>query len=227
MEKMSAPLLSGLTEEEQHCMLASPCCRQAAYQKGETIFRAGTMTRELGMVLKGMVYIENIDLWGDRSILSSVSTGQVFGETYALCREPLMVDAVAAEDCTVLFLHGERLLQAQEAGETWAVKVMGNMLRVSMQKNLTLSTRIFCTSGKTIRSRLLTYLTYQSVKSGSTTFQIPFNRQQLADYLNLDRSALSKELGKMQQEGLISFYKNSFKLCQCVAPDNVPPVPSK
>ncbi len=227
MEKMSAPLLSGLTEAEQHCMLASPCCRQTAYQKGETIFRAGTVTRELGMVLKGMVYIENIDLWGDRSILSSVSTGQVFGETYALCREPLMVDAVAAEDCTVLFLHGERLLQAQEAGETWAVKVMGNMLRVSMQKNLTLSTRIFCTSGKTIRSRLLTYLTYQSVKSGSTTFQIPFNRQQLADYLNLDRSALSKELGKMQQEGLISFYKNSFKLCQCVAPDNVPPVPSK
>ena len=220
MGKMLAPLLAGLTEEEQEHMRTSPCCRQATYQKGETIFRAGTMTKEMGMVLSGMVYIENIDLWGDRSILSSVSEGQVFGETYALCREPLMVDAVAAEDCTLLFLHTEKLLQAQEAQEPWAIKIMGNMLRVSMQKNLTLSTRIFCTSGKTIRSRLLTYLTYQSVKNGSTTFQIPFNRQQLADYLNLDRSALSKELGKMQQEGLITFYKNSFKLCQCLAPAN-------
>lgn len=220
MGKMTAPLLAGLTEEEHQQILASPCCRRAAYQKGKTIFRVGTMTKEMGMVLSGMVYIENIDLWGDRSILSSVSEGQVFGETYALCREPLMVDAVAAEDCILLFLHADKLLQAQEAREPWAVKIMGNMLRVSMQKNLTLSTRIFCTSGKTIRSRLLTYLTYQSVKNGSATFQIPFNRQQLADYLNLDRSALSKELGKMQQEGLITFYKNSFKLCQGLASSN-------
>ncbi len=142
MGKMTAPLLAGLTEEEQQQMLASPCCRQAAYQKGETIFRAGTMTKEMGMVLSGMVYIENIDLWGDRSILSSVSEGQVFGETYALCREPLMVDAVTAEDCILLFLHADKLLQAQEAREPWAVKIMGNMLRVAMQKNLTLSTRI-------------------------------------------------------------------------------------
>ena len=78
-----------------------------------------------------------------------------------------------------------------------------------MQKNLLLSNRIFCTSPKTIRSRLLTYFSRLSVKYGSSTIQIPFNRQQLADYLNLDRSALSKELGKMQQDGLIEYHKNT------------------
>ena len=83
-----------------------------------------------------------------------------------------------------------------------------------MQKNLLLSNRIFCTSPKTIRSRLLTYFSRLSVKYGSSTIQIPFNRQQLADYLNLDRSALSKELGKMQQDGLIEYHKNMIYLAK-------------
>jgi CRP/FNR family transcriptional regulator, dissimilatory nitrate respiration regulator len=212
MENFVSPLFQGLTEDELQQMLSSPCVRRASYQKGDIIFHAGQMVGEVGIVLSGTVRIESIDLWGDRSILSNVSKGQVFAETYALCHEPMMVDAVAAEDCEILLLHADCLQQAQKDQKPWAMQVMNNMLRVSMQKNLTLSTRIFCTSGKTIRSRLLTYLTYQSVKHGSTTFQIPFDRQQLADYLNLDRSALSKELGKMRDEGLVEFYKNSFKL---------------
>ena len=86
------------------------------------------------------------------------------------------------------------------------------MLSISIHKNLTLSNRIFCTSPKTIRERLLTYLSSQAERSGSSTFQIPFNRQQMADYLNLDRSALSKELGKMRDEGFLTFHKNQFTL---------------
>ncbi len=89
---------------------------------------------------------------------------------------------------------------------------MSNLLELTAQKNITLSQRIFCTSAKTIRARLLTYLSAVSVQSGSTTFEIPFDRQQLAEYLNLDRSALSKELGRMRDDGLIDFHKNSFKL---------------
>lgn len=86
------------------------------------------------------------------------------------------------------------------------------MLSISVKKNLTLSRRIFCTSPKTIRERLLTYLSSQAGRSGSSTFHIPFNRQQMADYLNVDRSALSKELGKMRDEGLLTFHKNRFTL---------------
>ncbi len=212
MEKILSPLFAGIRDDDLQQMLSSPCTRQAEYAKGDIILHAGQTVCEIGIVLDGAVRIESIDLWGDRSILSSVAKGQVFAETYALCHEPMMVDAVAAEQCRILFLHADCLQQAQKDQRPWAMQIMNNMLRVSMQKNLTLSTRIFCTSGKTIRTRLLTYLTYQSVKHGSTTFQIPFDRQQLADYLNLDRSALSKELGKMRDEGLIEFYKNSFKI---------------
>ena len=133
-------------------------------------------------------------------------------QTYAFCHEPMMVDAVAAEDCAVLFLDFNILMEESMVNRSWQKKLLKNILHVSMQKNLSLSSRIFCTAPKTIRGRLLTYLSAQSMKAGSSTFDIPFNRQQLADYLNLDRSALSKELGKMRDEGLLEFYKNTFKL---------------
>ncbi len=176
------------------------------------IFSAGSIVHETGIVLSGSVNIENNDLWGNKSILSNVPAGQVFAETYAFSHEPMMVDAVAAEDCTILFLDFNMLMDNPLENRTWQNKLLRNMLNVSVQKNLALSSRIFCTSSKTIRGRLLTYLSSQSMKAGSATFDIPFNRQQLADYLNTDRSALSNELGKMRDDGLIEFYKNTFRI---------------
>lgn len=179
------------------------------FEKGGVIFRTGDIIHEIGIVQAGSVNIENTDLWGNRSILSNVGRGQVFGETYAMCGEPMMVDAVAAENSEILFLRLDILM---DENQPWYGRIMSNMLRVSVQKNLELSSRIFFTTPKTIRGRLLAYLSAMSVKCGSTTFQVPFDRQQMADYLNLDRSALSKELGKMRDEGLIEFYKNTFRL---------------
>ncbi len=179
------------------------------------IFSAGSIVHETGIVLSGNVNIENNDLWGNKSILSNVPTGQVFAETYAFSHEPMMVDAVAAEDCTILFLDFNMLMDNPLENRIWQNKLLRNMLNVSVQKNLALSSRIFCTSSKTIRGRLLTYLSSQSMKAGSATFDIPFNRQQLADYLNTDRSALSNELVKMRDDGLIEFYKNTFRL-ECI-----------
>ena len=162
------------------------------------------------VVLRGTVHIENLDLWGSKSILSSISAGQAFAETYALCGDVMMVDAVAAEECEVLFVN----ISAFSGGAPGTVheKLLRNLLTVSMRKNLSLSQRIFCTTPKTVRGRLLTYFSAQAARSGSLQFEIPFNRQQLADYLNLDRSALSKELCKMRDEGLLTFEKNRFAL---------------
>lgn len=156
----------------------------------------GESVREIGIVLTGSVNIENVDLWGNKSLLSNISAGQVFAETYAFCQEPLMVNAVAAEYTNLLFLNLETLMQPRYQDTLWTDKIMQNLLRISIYKNLILSNRIFCTTPKTIRGRLLIYLSSQASKAESTVFQIPFNRQELADYLNLDRSALSKELGK-------------------------------
>lgn len=213
MEKIELPLFKGLRPQDIAQMEHCRCLRQKHFARRETIFRAGETVHEIGMVLSGSVHIESVDLWGNKSILSQAGPGQAFAETYAFCAEPLMVDAVAAEDCEVLFLD-VAALSCTRAEHRWQEQLLRNLLQVSMHKNLTLSRRIFCTTPKTVRGRLLTYLSGQAVRAGSTTFAVPFNRQQLADYLNLDRSALSKEMGKMREEGLIDFDKNHFTLLQ-------------
>lgn len=212
MKNFSSPMFQGLSESELEQMTDSICTRSCSFAKGGIIFHAGDTVREMGIVQKGSVNIENIDPWGNRGILSNVTAGQVFAETYALCQEPLMVNAVAAENCEILFLNLQVLMSEHNMNSSWYLKILQNMLRISVQKNMILSQRIFCTTAKTVRGRLLTYLSGLSVKNGSSTFQVPFDRQHMADYLNLDRSALSKELGKMRDEGMIEFYKNTFRL---------------
>ncbi len=181
------------------------------YPKGSYIFHSGDFTSKIGIVEKGSVNIENIDLWGNRSVLGNVGDGQVFAESYVLAKEMLMVDVIAIVDSDILFLDVDVL---KNHHCSCYIKIINNLLDITTKKNLNLSNRIFHTSSKKIRSRLLSYLSYMSKKANSTTFNIPFDRQGLADYLNVDRSALSKELGKMKDEGLIEFYKNTFKLKQ-------------
>ena len=192
----------------QHALL-----RESSYEKNAVIFHIGQMTEEIGVVVNGCIHIENIDLLGNKSILSDISAGQVFAETYAFCEEPLMVDVVAAADSTILFLNVKKMLLPQYNSYHWQTTMRNNLLISAMHKNLILSQRIFCTTSKTIRGRILTYLSAQALKQNNArSFEIPFDRQQLADYLNVDRSALSKELGKMQEEGIITFRKNFFTI---------------
>lgn len=212
MEILQTPLFRGIQEAELAEMQQRAGMRRRTYTKNERLFSMGTVVSETGIVLHGSVNIETIDPWGGKSILSNVPTGQVFAETYAFCGEPLMVDVVAAEDCAILLLDMQLLLREGDA--PWQQKLLQNLLGILVQKNLTLANRIFCTTPKGTRGRILTYLSGQAAKNGSMTFQIPFDRQQMADYLNLDRSALSKELGRMREEGLLTFRKNTFTLHQ-------------
>lgn len=212
MMEFYSPIFRNMTSDELNAMTKVAQTRELAYHKEDIIFHAGDAVREIGIVQNGCVRIENIDLWGNRSILSSIPRGHVFAETYAISREPMMVDAVAATDCRILFLDADVLLDERNVREPWYLKLLRNMVEISTQKNLVLSSRIFCTSAKTIRSRLFTYFSMLSIRSGSRTIQVPFDRQQMADYLNVDRTALSKELGKMRDEGLIDFHKSTFHL---------------
>lgn len=211
-EVFSLPLFHGISETGRAALVSSGWLRTCSFEKNQTIYYMGDRVSELGIVLSGSVFVENTDLWGNRSILSKITPGQVFAETYAFCREPMMVNVTAAEASTVLFFNLRNLDQTADGDDAWQSQLRSNMLRISMQKNLTLSNRIFCTTPKTIRERVLVYLSAQSAKTGADTFTIPFDRQGLADYLNLDRSALSKELGKMQKEGILEFHKNKFTL---------------
>lgn len=212
MQKIQTPLFRGIEDDALEQMRQCGGIRQKQFDKGDVIFRVGETVHELGIVLSGSVNIENIDLWGNKGILSHISAGQVFAETYAYCGEPMMVDAVADKVTQVLFLDLDRLLLTPHPEFDWQQTLNHNLLNISLHKNLALSERIFCTGPKTIRGRLLLYLSTQSARAGSRTFTIPFNRQALADYLNLDRSALSKELSKMRDEHLLLVDKNTFTL---------------
>jgi len=212
MELTDLMIFKKLTPQELEDISAASLLRKKTYRKGSYIFRMGDTTASLGIVLSGAVYIENIDLWGNKSLLSDVSAGQIFGETYALTGEMLMVDAVAAEKSEILFLDIRRMTGGAYAARSWYPKMLGNLLMLSSRKNLVLSNRIFHTSSKHVRTRLQSYLSFVSLREGTREFDIPFDRQQLADYLNLDRSAMSKELGRMRDDGILSFKKNHFTL---------------
>lgn len=208
-----SPLFRGAAPEEVSAMLDCLGAERRQFSKGQIIYHAGDVVSALGLVLSGSVLVESTDLWGNTTVLDSVGPGQIFAETYACTSgEPMMVDVVAAEAAEALFLNVERILQVCPHTCGHHSKLIRNLLALSAQKNLNLSRKIFHTAPKTIRGRLLSYLSYQAVRAGSRSFTIPFNRQQLADYLNVERSALSNELGKMQREGLLQTERNHFRL---------------
>ena len=196
MKTQKTPLFQGIGETALAEMFTCGGARCKTYAKGEGLLRAGCITREVGIVQAG----------------GHVPAGQVFAETYAFCGEPMMVDVVAAEETEVLFLNMDVLIHTPHPDSEWQPVLVQNLLNISLHKNLALSERIFCTTPKTVRGRLLLYLSNQAAKAGSKSFRIPFDRQGLADHLNLDRSALSKELGKMRDEGILETTKNEFTL---------------
>ena len=206
-------LFRGLSEAEVSSALCVLAASERKYRRDEIILHAGDKTDTMGLVLDGSVRIESNDIWGNRTILSHVGAGHVFAETYALITDmPLLVDAVANQDCCVLMLNIGSLNSSIQDLSAWKYKLISNILGISMRKNLLLSGRSFHTSPKTIRGRVMSYLSSISLQEGSDEFDIPFDRQQLADYLNVERTALSKELARMQRDGLLTVRKNHFKL---------------
>ena len=206
-------IFQGMDDNELTASLDFFRAYEQNFKKGSTILHAGDLTDKMGLVMEGSVTVESDDAWGNRSILSKVEAGGFFAETYAvLPKEPLLVNVIANEDCHILFLRIGSLKQLQNNMEQWMIKFVSNLLMLSMHKNLMLSSRSFHTAPKTIRGRVMAYLNSVSMQKHAREFNIPFDRQQLADYLNLERTALSKELSKMKADGLIDYYKNSFKI---------------
>ena len=206
-------LFRGMDDAEYAAALKALSAREAAFAKDETILPAGEVTARMGLVLDGSVRVESSDFWGNRTILSHVGPGGSFAETYALLGdEPMLVSVTANEDCRILFLRTGSLKELTDDLSPWRVKLTGNLLGISSRKNLHLSERSFHTAPKTIRGRVMAYLNAVSLKQRRSAFDIPFDRQQLADYLNVERTALSKELGRMQADGLITVRRNHFEV---------------
>lgn len=208
-------LFKGMCEKEIQDLLQCLGKREVCYQKDEIIYHMGDTVTAIGLVLSGAVLVENHDVWGNRSILDHVQEGQIFGETYACVPgEKLRINVRAAGSSRILFLEVGRVIRVCSSGCRFHHHLIQNLLEITAYKNLKISRRIFNTSAKSIRGRLLSFLSDQAVEKGCREFDIAFDRQQLADYLSVDRSAMSHELGKMQKEGLILVKRNHFQLLE-------------
>lgn len=205
-------LFQGWTVEDIGRLLGLLGCTLRSWTRGNTILAAGTPANALGVVCAGSVRVESDDFWGNRSVLGVFEAGELFAEAYACVpEEPLMVNVVANTDCQVLFIRTEKLFSAMEESELRRRFLCG-LTRVCARKNLELSRHMLHTAPKTIRGRLMSYLSWQVSQQGKRRVTLPFDRQQLADYLQVDRSALSKELGRMKKDGLLDWHKNVFDL---------------
>ena len=203
MEISALPLFRGVPAEELPALLARASARTCAFQKGELLLRRGDVTRRLGLVLEGSVHIIREDFWGNRSIVGLAGPGEVFAESYALAGEPLEVSVLAAAPGAALFLEADGLTDA---------RLTANLLHLLARKNLMLTRKMRHMARRTTRDKLLSYLSAQALAAGSSEFDIPMDRQQLADYLAVDRSAMSAALGKLRDEGTLTFRKNHFHL---------------
>ena len=203
-------LFKGFDDTEISVLLKTLNAVEKKYKKGNMIFSSGEITDKMCFVTAGSVTIESNDMWGNRTILNLVSKGQFFAESYALLPDvPMLVDVCAAEDCSIVFLNMKSLANLSD---TVRVRLLTNLLTITTRKNLHLSSRSFHTAPRQVRGRIMAYLNTVSVQKHSREFDIPFDRQQLADYLNVERSVLSNELSKMQRDGLISCHKNHFEI---------------
>ncbi|HIV85694.1 MAG TPA: Crp/Fnr family transcriptional regulator [Candidatus Monoglobus merdigallinarum] len=199
-----------ISERDIEAMLSGHETAVRSYLRGEYIFRRGQQINSAAVVLCGFVQIESEDYWGNLSILSKVGRGELFGEAYAcLKNSAISVSAVAETDAVILFVGIDEITSAQNPLH---VQLTLNLLTVLAEKNRVLAQKIEHMSRRSIREKLLSYLSEQSQAHGSPVFLIDFNRQQLADFLSVDRSALSRELCRMRSEGILDFHKNRFEL---------------
>ena len=208
----NSPFFKGLTDNEilsiLHCVNATIISKE----RNSYIFRAGDSTEVMGLVLSGCVLVIQEDLWGHRNILSKCHTGDFFGEPYAASPGAVLnISVIADEDCEIIFLNVQRLLVSCPTACEHHQKLIRNLVSVLANKILILNDKITHVGNRTTRDKLLSYLSAESIRHSSLSFDIPFDRQQLADYLCIDRAAMSTEISKLQKETYVTENRESIQ----------------
>lgn len=189
----------------------SATVRQA--EKNTFIFSADDRTTSVGLILSGNIHIISEDFWGRKDILSQLGPGELFAESFSCAHiDKLPISVQAVEKSEVMLINCRKMLTTCSTVCSFHSQLIANMLQILAKKNINLMQKIEQMSRRTTREKLLAYLSAEAQKAGRDDFDIPFNRQELADYLAVDRSAMSSELGKMRDEGLLDFDRNHFVL---------------
>lgn len=207
------PIFKSIAQDDFEPMLNCLGAVFCDFEKNQVIFSAGDNIEKIGIVLSGEVQIEEEDVWGNKMIISEIPKGNTFAE--AFCCAPNSIfpfRAVASKKSRIMFIEYRKIITS--CGGDWEFRpiLISNMIGILAQKNIILTRKMGHITKRTTRQKIMSYLSFKSKQAQSRYFEIPFNRQQLADYLSVDRSALSKELCKMRDEGIIEFNKNQFKL---------------
>ncbi|WP_130871069.1 Crp/Fnr family transcriptional regulator [Intestinimonas massiliensis (ex Afouda et al. 2020)] len=210
-----SPLFRGIGPEELSALLDCMGGRPRRMKKGDTILSAGEPATHLGIVLAGRVQVSRLKADGQRIVMGEIRPGHLFAESFACARaEALPVTVTAGADGAVLLLDSRRLSSPCSAACSFHSRLISNLLSVLAHKNLSLADKVEYLSGRNIRERLLAYLEDLCLKAGKNTVTVPFDRQALADYLCVDRSALSRAIGQLRQEGILEADRGKFTLKQ-------------
>ena len=209
----ACPLFAGISAQNLSAMVSCLGARTVSAVKGEMIFREGEPARYMGLMLSGSGQIIREDYFGNRTILARVEAGDLFGESFACAGlEELPVSVTASEDCTYMAFDCRRLTTSCTNACEFHSRLIFNLLQIVAAKNLVFHQKIEITSKRTTRDKLMTYLLLQAKAAESSRFTIPYDRQELADYLEVDRSGLSAEISKLRKEGVLECRKNEFFL---------------
>lgn len=210
---LTSKLFEGIGEKE--CLAMLSCLDAKLYNcpKGSFLLHVGDSPDSIGLVLCGSVLVIREDVWGNRNILSKVLCGQTFGAAYACAPKAMSdVSVVAETPVTVMYLNVKRILNVCSLVCEHHNRIVQNLLGELAEKNLRFSEKLTHICQRTTRAKLMSYFSAQAQRLNKKEFDIPFSRQQLADYLAVERSGLSMELSKMKADGLIDYHKNHFLL---------------
>ena len=206
-----APLFQGVEKEDMEALLKDLGAGRRNYKRGEFVYHAGDQTVNMGMVLSGTVHIIKEDFWGNRDILAEIGVGGLFAENYIfLTKVAIEVSVLTTAATEILFLDVRRLMASAYHNREGNLLLIKNLLSILAQKNLMLTRKMEYLSQRTTKGKLLAYLSAESQRQKNSEFTIPFNRQQLADYLSVERSAMSAILCRLRDQGILEFNKNKF-----------------
>lgn len=206
-------LFQGLAENQISSVLKCVNVKTASFAKDEYILHAGETTDFIGLILSGSAFMIQEDLWGNRNIIAPLHSGDFFAEIFAGKPGAILNSSiVASEKCEVYSLNIDRLLRVCPNSCDHHHRIVRNLVTVLANKTLLLNDKITHISKRKTRDKLLSYLSSEAIRQGSMSFTIPYNRQQLADYLCVERAAMSSELSRLQDEGILKTNHSHFEL---------------
>lgn len=210
---MTIPLFAGIAGENIPTLLKNLEAYTRTYHKNEYIRLSGDPADFIGIVLSGNIQILQHDYYGNRSITASFGTGSLFGEAFACAGIPILpVDILSGEDTTIMFMNRSRILSPCGGSCTFHHTLIGNLLTIVASKNMMLNQKLQYISHRTTAEKLLAYLNDQAKLHASAEFTIPFDRQELADYLGVERSAMCAEISKLVKAGILETRRSYFRL---------------